>query len=176
MNRTNSQIIFKTSKLKSSLRYCSDAYTLVKGTIKILNTAGAGNAANNIAKKVINKNCAPLIDSIYEIKNTQVNNATGIDVFMAMYNLIKYIDNYLKTLGSLWWYCRDETAINDVNDDITDFNVANTVTNSFKFKQKIMGKTSSSGTEGVDIIVPLKYLPTFLKTLDIPFTAKLMPF
>ena len=51
MYRTNSQIIFKTSKLKSSLRYCSDAYTLVKGTIKILNTAGAGNAANNTEKK-----------------------------------------------------------------------------------------------------------------------------
>ena len=38
----NSQIKFKTAMLKSSLCDYSDAYILVKGTISINNTAGAG--------------------------------------------------------------------------------------------------------------------------------------
>ena len=35
MYNTNSQIEFKTSMLKSNLRYYSDAYMLVSGTITI---------------------------------------------------------------------------------------------------------------------------------------------
>ena len=27
---------------------------------------------------------------------------------MPKYNLIEYSDNYLKTLGSLWQYCKDD--------------------------------------------------------------------
>ena len=27
-----------------------------------------------------------------------------------MYNLIEYSDNWLKTSGSLWQYCRDESS------------------------------------------------------------------
>ena len=38
-----------------SLCDCSDAYILVKGTITVLKTAGAGTAANNANKKVIFK-------------------------------------------------------------------------------------------------------------------------
>ena len=53
----NSQIKFKTTKLKSSLCYHSDAYMLVKGTITVNNTAAADADANNTNKKVIFKNC-----------------------------------------------------------------------------------------------------------------------
>ena len=46
--------------LKSSLCDSSDAYILVKGTISVNNTAGAGAAVNNDDRKVIFKNCAPI--------------------------------------------------------------------------------------------------------------------
>ena len=49
----NSQIKFKTTMLKSSLRDYSDVYILVKGTITVSNTAAQGAAANNTNKKVI---------------------------------------------------------------------------------------------------------------------------
>ena len=39
---------------------------------------------------------------------------------MPMYNLIENSDAYSKTSGSLWQYCRDETALN-ANSEIIDF-------------------------------------------------------
>ena len=57
----NSQIKFITTMLKSSLGDYSDAYILVKGTISVNNTATQGAAVNNNNKKVIFKNCAPLL-------------------------------------------------------------------------------------------------------------------
>ena len=98
---TNSQIKFKTTMLKFSLCDCSDPYILVKGNIKVNNTAAEGANANNTDKKVIFKNCAPFSDCISEINNTQVDNAKYIDIVMPMYNLIEYSDNYSKTSGSL---------------------------------------------------------------------------
>ena len=32
---------------------------------------------------------------------------------MPMYNLIEYSDNYSKTSGSLWQYCKDRPAVNN---------------------------------------------------------------
>ena len=34
---------------------------------------------------------------------------------MPMYNLIEYSDNYAKTTGTLWLYCKDILARNDNN-------------------------------------------------------------
>ena len=38
-------------------------------------------------------------------------NAKDIDKVMPMYNLTEYGDNYPKTSGSLWQYCKDITAV-----------------------------------------------------------------
>ena len=103
----NSQIKFKTTMLKSSLRDYSDAYIIVKGTITVNNTAAAGADANNTNKKVIFINCTPFTNCISEINNTQIDNAKDIDIVMPMYSLIEYSDNYAKTFGSLWQYCKD---------------------------------------------------------------------
>ena len=54
---------------------------------------------------------------------------------MSMYNLIDYRNNYSKTSGILWQYCRDEPVL-DANDAIIDFTVATSITNSFKIKEK----------------------------------------
>ena len=102
----NSQIKFKTTMLKSTLCDYSDAYILVKGTISVNDTADAGADVNNTNRKVIFKNCAPFTNCISEINNTQIDNAKDIDIVMPMYNLIEYSDNYAKTTGCLWQYCK----------------------------------------------------------------------
>ena len=72
-----------------------------------------------------------------------------------MYNLIECSDNYSKTSESLWHYYKD-----DPNDNITQ-------SESFKSKIKITGKTPAAGnTKDVEIIVPLKYLSNFWRTLE----------
>ena len=58
---------------------------------------------------------------------------------MPMYNLIEYSNIYSKTSGILWQYCRDELVLDD-NDTIADFNIANAITDSFKSKEKIIGR------------------------------------
>ena len=131
----NKQIKFKTSMLRSSLCDYSDAYILVKGNITVNNTAADGAAANNTNKKVIFKNCAPFTNCISKINNTQIDNAEYIDIVMPMYNLIEYSDNYSKTSGSLWQYCKEIPAI-DNNGKIVDFNGANS-TESLNYKTKI---------------------------------------
>ena len=162
----NSQIKFKTTMLKSTLCDYNDAYILVKGTISVNSTAAQGAAANNTNKKVIFKNCAPFTDCISEINNTQIDYAKDIDTVMPMYNLIKYSDNYVKTTGSLWQYCKDIPARN-ANDEIIVFD-ANNTTDSFKFKAKITGQTGNDGTKDVEIMVLLKYLSNFGRTLEMP--------
>ena len=140
--------------LKSSLCDYSDAYILVKGTITITG-AGADAAARQADERdegVAFKNCAPFINCISEINNTQVDNAKDIDIVMPMYNLIEYSDHYVKTTGSLWQYFRDEP-----DDNLAD-------SESFKSKIKITGKTPNNGNEkDVEIMVPLKYLSYFLE-------------
>ena len=105
----NSQIKFKTTMLKSSLRDCSDTYIPVKRKITI--TRGGDDATSGEAderdKGVELKNCAPFTNCIRDINNTQGHNAKDIDIMMPMYNLIEYSDNYARTSGSLWQYYRN---------------------------------------------------------------------
>ena len=155
----NSQIKFKTTMLKSSLCDYSHAYVLVKGRITIEGTGAdaAARQADERDKGVAFKNCAPFTNCVSEINNTQTDNVKHIDIVMPMYNLIEYSDNYAKTSGSLWQYFRDEP-----NDNIED-------SKSFKSKIMITGKTSNDNNEkDVEIMVPLKYLSNFWKTLEMP--------
>ena len=85
---------------------------------------------------------------------------------MPVYNLIEYSDNYSKTSGSLWQYCKEIPAVNNAG-NIVDFNGAN-ATDSFNFKTKITGQTGDDGTKEVKIMVPLKYLSNFRRTFEMP--------
>ena len=67
-------------------------------------TATQGNK-NNI--QTMFNNCAPFIDCITEIDNTQVDNVKDLDVVILIYNLINYFDNYSKISESLCCFCRD---------------------------------------------------------------------
>ena len=142
--KENNQTRFKTSMLRSSLFDCRDAYIIVKGTITIANTAAEGAANNGTSKKVIFKNCVPFTNCISRINNTQVDDAHDIHVVMPMYNLVEYIDNYSKISEILLQYCRDEQAL-DNNNAIADFTVSNSITDSFKIKEKITGQTGDNG-------------------------------
>ena len=76
---------------------------------------------------------------------------------MPMYNLIEYSDNSSKTSASLWQYYKDEP-----DDNLTD-------SESFKSKIKITRNAPGDGnTKDVEIIVPLKYLSNFGRTLEMP--------
>ena len=85
---------------------------------------------------------------------------------MPMYNLIEYSDNYSKTPGSLWQYYGDEPFI-DNNGNIIDVR-DDPDSASFKYKQKITGETGNDGIKDVQIMVPLKYLSNFWRTLEMP--------
>ena len=74
-----------------------------------------------------------------------------------MYNVIKYSDNYSKTCGSLWQYYKDDPNDNLANSEL------------FKSKVKITGKTPNNvNAKDVEIIVPVKYLSNFWRTLEMP--------
>ena len=143
--------------LRSNLCYSADAYTLVKGTTTITG-AGIDDAtkrADERDKGVTFKNWAPFTKCISRINNTDIDNAQDIDIVMPMHNFIECRDNYSKTSGRLRQYYED-----DPND-----NIANS--KSFKSSIKITGKTRDDGnTKNAEIVVPLKYLSNFWKTLE----------
>ena len=148
--------------LRSSLCDYSDAYILVTGNISVNNTTTEGAAENNTNKKVIFKNCARFTNCISKTNNTRIDNAEYIDIVMPVYNLIEYSNNYSKTSGSLWQYCKDIPAVNDAG-DIVYFNGAN-ATDLFNFKTKITGETAVDNNNGNiagrtdnEIMIPLKY-------------------
>ena len=88
---------------------------------------------------------------------------------MPMYNLLEYSTNYKKTRGSLRNYYRDKPS-DPLSSD----------SESFKYKRSITGNTYNigDGEEGYDankvgkgeteVIIPLKYLSIFWRSLNIP--------
>ena len=86
-----------------------------------------------------------------------------------MCNLLEYIKNYKKTTGSLWNYYRDQTI-----------NPLSTKSKSFKYKTSVTGITYNDGDDDdnydankvgkneTEIVIPLKYLSDFWRSLTIP--------
>ena len=145
--------------LRSSLCEFTDAYMLVKRAITITEAGddAAAIRADERNKGVISKNCAPFTKCISKINATDIDNAQDIDVVMPVYNLIEYSDNYSKTSGSLWQYYKYEPIDKLANSEV------------FKSKVKITGNTPAGGnTKDVKIVIPLKYLSNFWRTLEMP--------
>ena len=67
----------------------------------------------------------------------------------------------------LWQYFRDEQAL-DSNNNIIDFPADNNNSTLFKFKQQITGQIGNGGIKNNEIMIPLKYLGNFWKTLEMP--------
>ena len=150
--------------LRSDLSDFNDAYIVVKGDITI-------GALNNAKKKknVVFKSNPPFINCISNINGVKIDNAEDLDVVMPMYNLLQYSKNYKKITGSLWNYHRDQPS-----------NPLSTNSESFKYKTSITGNAYNVGDDEerydankvgqneTEVVIPLKGLSNFWKTLDIP--------
>ena len=90
--------------------------------------------------KVAFKNCASFKKYRSEINDTFVDEADCINIAMPMYNFIEYSDNYSDTSGSLWQFKRDEI--------VTNKNVCNSNSSSFKYKSSLIGDVAADGANG----------------------------
>ena len=155
------QIRFKTSMLKSNLCDFSDACIVVKGTITVRNRDN-----NAYDKKLAFKNNALFVSCISKINNTPIDNAEDLDIVMPMCNLLEYCKNYSKTTGSFWNCYRDEPN-SGVGGENNNINYSVKDSKSFDYKTSITGKLEGNNTEKeVEIVVPLKHLSNFWRTLD----------
>ena len=170
--------------LRSNLCDYSDAYILVKGTITVT-VPRANNDANNIRdernRPLILKNNAPFVSCITRINGELIEDADNLDIVMSMYSLSEYSKNYRKTIGSLYNYYRDELS-HDADDNNFD-NIKILNSNTFKYKNKIIGNTynvdagadgydvNKNGTQEVELAIPLKYLGNFWRALNIPLIS-----
>ena len=101
------------------------------------------------------KNCAPFINCISKIINTQVDNAKDLGIVVPICNLLKYSSSYIKKSGSLWQYCRDEPD----DDHIMNFEL-------IKFKSRLTNNTGNASTVNVEIAVPFKCFINFWRTFE----------
>ena len=152
---------YDTRVLKPNLCDYAEAYILVDGTIRATNGLNAARLAL--------QNCAPFTKCNLEINDEHVNTAENLDIVMPMYNLIGYSDNYQDSSAALYQYKRDEQPEDDAVADLTANN-----SNSFIYKIKLLGNTpqlaadadaARVGRLNVKIVVPLKYLSNFFRSL-----------
>ena len=171
----NKSIRFKILMLRSNLCNYSDAYILVKGTITV---TAPGDKRNT---PLILKNNAPFVSCVTRINGELIEDADDLDIVMSMYNLLEYSKNYRKTIGSLYNYYRDE--LSDDADDNNFDNIKVINSNTFRYKNKIIGNTynvnagaqgydlNKNGTQEVELAIPLKYLGNFRRALNIPLIS-----
>ena len=151
-------IKYDTRVLKPNLCDYEEAYILVDGTIR------AANNVNNNTRLAL-KNCAPFTKCNLEINDEHVDTAENLDIVMLMYNLIEYSDNYQDSSATLHQYKRDEPQDNLAN------NLATDTSSSFKYKFNLLGNPNivdNVARRNVKIVVPLKYLSNFFRSLEMP--------
>ena len=151
-------IKYDTRVLKSNLCYYADAYILVDGTIR-----AAAASANT---RLVIKDCAAFIKCNLGINDEHVDTSENLDIVMPMYNLIEYSDNYQDSSATLYQYKRDEPPEADAIANLTD-----DTSSSFKYKVNLLGNPVLDGAiakSSVKILVPLKYLRNFFRSLEMP--------
>ena len=151
-------IKYDTRVLKPNLCDYAEAYILIDGTIR----AAAANANTRLALK----NCAPFTKCNLEITDEHVDTEENLDITMPMYNLIEYSDNYQDSSATPYQYKRDEPPVDDAVADLTADN-----SSSFKYKVSLLGNPVLDGNitkRSVKVVVPLKYLSNFFKSLEMP--------
>ena len=151
-------IKYDTRVLKPNLCDYIEAYVLADGTIR-----GAGG--NNNTRLAL-KNCAPFTKCNLEINDEHVDTAENLDIVMPMYNLIEYSDNYQDSSTTLYQYKRDEPPEANAIADLAANN-----SSSFKYKINLLGNRNVVAgivRLNVKVVVPLKYLSNFLRSLEMP--------
>ena len=61
-----------------------------------------------------------LLNVSQKIDETAIDGAEDLDLVMPMYNLIEYSSNHSETMGSLWFYSKDEATDFNANIASTD--------------------------------------------------------
>ena len=151
-------IKYDTRVLKPNLCDYAEAYILIDGTIR----TAAANANTRLALKY----CAPFTKCNLEINDEHIDTAENLDITMPMHNFIEYSDNYQDSSATLYQYKRDKppeaSAINDLTTDTSS---------SFKYKVELLGNPvldSNIAKRSVKVVVPLKYLSNFFRSLEMP--------
>ena len=161
-------IKYDTNVLKPNLCDYAEAYILVDGKIRGIPGAPVGDPAAVPALNLIRlalKNCAPFTKCNLKINNEHVDTAENLDIVIPMYNLIEYSDNYQDSAATLYQHKRDEPP-----DDIAN-NLAVNNSSSFKYKVELLGNPAVANnvvTLNVNVVVPLKYLSNFFRSLEMP--------
>ena len=120
-----------------------------------------GNIQNKPANSVVAfKNCAPFRTCDVTINDEQIEKAEDLDIVMPMYNLLEYSDNYQNSTGSLYQFKRDEPP-----DDNASFGNNRT---SLVYKSKLIKGTDNNNVNNVKLVVPLKYVSIFFRSLELP--------
>ena len=144
--------------LKPNLCDYAEAYILIDGTIR----AAAANANTRLALK----NSAPFTKCNLEINDEHVDTAETLDITMPMYNFIEYSDNYQDSSATLYQYKRDKPPEANAVADLTVNN-----SSSFKYKVSLLGNPvfdRNITKRSVKVVVPLKYLSNFFRSLEMP--------
>ena len=89
---------------------------------------------------------------------------------MPMYNLIEYSDNYQDSSATLYQYKQDEPPEDNA---VADLTADNSSSSKYKIKllgnvTRIVGNAAGVRRSNVKIVVPLKYLSNFFRSLEIP--------
>ena len=120
-----------------------------------------GNIQNKPTNSVVAfKNCAPFRTCDVTINDEHIEKAEDLDMVMPMYNLLEYSDNYQNSTGSLYQIKRDEPPDDNVN-------VGNNTT-SLVYKSKLMKGSDDNNVNNVKLVVPLKYVSNFFRSLELP--------
>ena len=61
-----------------------------------------------------------LLNVSQKIDETTIDGAEDLNLVMPMYNLIEYSSNHSETMGSLWFYSKDEATDFNANIASTD--------------------------------------------------------
>ena len=143
-------IKFKTKVIKPNLCDYSDAYILVTGNIQ-------NKPSNSV---VAFKSCAPFRTCDIIINDEHLEKAEDLDIVMPMYNLLEYSDNYQDSTGYFYQFKRDEPPDDNAN-------VRNN-TASLVYKSKLIKGTDNNNVNNVKLVVPLKYVSNFFRSLELP--------
>ena len=117
------EIIYNTEVLKSNLYDYNDAFILVSGDI----TDAAVHET-----QIVFKNCVSFATCITKIDGTIIGDAEDQNLVMPMHNSLEYNSNYSDTIGSLWFYSKDDAT--NCNANIVNINNFK----SFTYKAKLL--------------------------------------
>ena len=160
-------IVVKGNFTVTKKTFTSDDFEAPNNTDAIENATNAANDNEFGEKKLFFENNAPFINCVSKINGVKIDNAEDLDVEMPMYNLLEYSKTYKKATGSLWNYYRNEPN-SGVNNGIT-YSIKGS--KSFDYKGNFVkdGVTHNNLTKNdVKIVVPLKHLANFWRSLNIP--------